>query len=467
MAQAPTVAMPKRLPLVVEPENRDDTTLKDARLVNCYTEKSKDGTYNIYKRAGTLTQSQPSGGAANGYGVYNWKNDIYSIFGATMYKNGTPLSGTLDTTGGVYRFNQILGSTNKMFFDNGVKAYNYDPSGGIVQVTDVNLITNRVKGSAYLDASTYVMNNTATIQASALNDTTSFPALNTLIAQIEPDGGVALAKQLVYVIAMKQWSTEVFYDAANATGSPLGAVQGAKVNFGCVNADSVQDIDGTLFWIATNRSAAPQVMAMDNLKAEIVSTKPIDRLLDELDFTNVFSWQFKDEGHKFYIVTIKNSNLTLAYDLTEKMWHQWTDTNGNYFPVVASTYTSTLQHIWQHETNGKLYYGDRDYTNDDGNVIQCDIYTPNFDGGTKRRKQMEALEFIADKQAGSTLMVRVNDYDYDPSKWTNFRAVDLSKNQPRLTNCGTFTRRAHNLRHRSNTTMRLQAIELQLDIGTL
>ena len=467
MAQAPSVALPKRLPLVVEPENRDDTTAKDARLVNCYTEKSKDGTYNIYKRAGTLLKSQPSGGAASGFGVYNWKGDIYSIFGATMYKNDVAVSGTLDTTGGVYRFNQILGATNKMFFDNGVKAYNYDPSGGIVQVTDVNLIANRVKGSAYLDASTYVMNNTATIQASALNDTTSWPALNTLIAQIEPDAGVALAKQLVYVIALKQWSTEVFYDAANATGSPLGTVQGAKVNFGCVNGDSVQDIDGTLFWIATNRSAAPQIMAMDNLKAEIVSTKPIDRLLDELDFTNVFSWQFKDEGHKFYIVTIKNSNLTLAYDLTEKMWHQWTDTNGNYFPVVASTYDSTLRHIWQHESNGKLYYGDRGYTNDDGSVIQCDIYTPSFDGGTRRRKQMNALDFIADKQAGSTLMVRVNDYDYDPAKWSNFRQVDLSENNPRLTGCGSFKRRAHNLRHRSNTQMRLQAIELQLDIGTL
>lgn len=465
MAQAPTVDLPKRLPLVINPENRDDTAAKDAKLVNCYCEKGDDGMQYIYKRAGMLFASQPPAAAATGRGTYNWKNDVYTIFGNKLYKSGVAVTGTVDTTNGVYRFNQILGTTNKLFFDNGVTAYNYDPVGGLAAVTDVNFTAPRVKGSAYLDASTYVMNSSAVIQASALNDTTSWPSLNVLTAQIEPDGGVAVGKQLVYVVAFKQWTTELFYDAANATGSPLGPVQGAKINYGCLHQDSVQDIDGVLVWLSVNRSAAPQIVLMDNLKAEVVSTKPVERLLKGLDYTTVYSWSFKEEGHRFYILTIKNSNLTLAYDLAERRWAQWTDTSGNYVPIVAATYDSTLRHIWQHESNGNLYYGSRAYTNDANSIITADIYPPVFDGGTKRNKLMNQMGFVTDQTPGSILLVRKSDDDYQ--SWSNFRSVDLSRKHPVLTNCGSFRRRAYHMRHQCNTSMRLMAVELQLDIGTL
>jgi hypothetical protein len=302
----------------------------------------------------------------------------------------------------------------------------------------------------------------------ALNDPTLWTDITNLLgAQIEPDEGVFLAKQLVYVLALKSWSTEVFYDAQNTTVSPLGPVQGAKINYGCVSADSVQEIDGTLLWIATNRSSAAQVILVDNLKPTIVSTKPIERILGAADFTNVASFGIKYDGHRFYGITLKNDNITLVYDLTDKMWAQWTDENGDYFKIVSSTYLAGTGRILQHETNGKLYLFDSDYTSDAGAVITVDLYTPNFDGGMRRRKQMTMMEFIGDQTVGSTLQVRVNDSDYEDSKWSSFRLVDMGVRKPILANCGTFMRRTTQIRHQSNTRMRLQAIELQLDIGTL
>jgi len=59
----------------------------------------------------------------------------------------------------------------------------------------------------------------------------------------------------------------------------------------------------------------------------------------------------------------------------------------------------------------------------------------------------------------------VSDDDYQT--WSNFREVDLSKNRPMLTNCGTFRRRAYHFRHQSNTPLRIQAVELMIDLGTL
>lgn len=468
MAQVETVALPKRFPLILQPENRAEDTTKDARLVNGYIETNKKtGELWVYKRPGLAQSGTAQTGA--GVGVFNWLGNIYSIFGATMYKDGVALAGALNTAGGVYRFSQSLGATPRLQFGNGVVNYNYDSGAGIVAMAGANLPSSPVKGIVYLDGTTYLLDSTASIRGCAvINDPTDWSdVLNRISAQIEADNGVHLAKQLVYVIVLGQWSTEVFYDQQNTAASPLGPVQGAKINYGCAHQDSVQEIDGTLIWLSTNRSSAYQVVLVDNLKVQVISTKAVERLLGEADLTTVYSFGLKYEGHRFYGITLKNDNITLVYDLAEDLWSQWTDANGNYWPIVSSTYSTTAGRILQHETNGKLYLLDAAYTNDDSVIFPVDLYTPNFEAGTKRRKHLGMLEIVGDRVTGSELLIRSNDYDYEADKWTNFRRVDLSQRRPQLLNNGTFTRRAYHLRHQSNTRFRLQALEMQLDLGTL
>lgn len=566
---AQTVALPKRWPMIIEPGNRDESTNQDAKLVNCYVETNQIGQekeFWVYKRPGLIVDPD-AGGTGAGEGAFNWLGDIYAVFGTTLYKNAVSI-GTVDGTGGVYRFDQVLGATPKMVLGNGVSAYYYDGttltqinaygsvlaahfvigakytitttgttdftligaaastpgtvftatgigSGTgtaaltatsfvigvtykilVVGTTDFTLIgasantvgtvftatgvgvgtgtvqstnfpTPLVKGWAYLDGTLYAMTPKAHILGSNINDPAYWDPLNDILAQIEPDLGVALGKQLVYVVAMKQWSTEIFYDAGNPVGSPLAPVQGAKINYGCASANSVQNIDDSLIWLCTTRSASIQVILMEGLKATIVSTKQIERLLDHVDLSTVYSFQFKDEGHSFYIVTIKNANLTLVYDMREKVWHQWTDENGNYFPFVSSSYNTNRQHLFQHESNGNMYYADRDYLDDAGKTITIDIYTPNFDAETKRRKTLNMIYFSADQIADSTLSVRYNDNDYDPIKWSHYRLVDLGNQKPQLQNNGTFVRRAYHFRHAQPTRFRIKAVDLQLDLGTL
>lgn len=464
--QAQNPSAPTRLPLVTDPENRADLPDKDARLVNCYAERAKGQEYWIRKRFGTLKDATNSQSAAAGSGLYNWKGNIYSVFAATLYKNGSSL-GTVDSTGGVYAWSQTLGATNYLVLGNGAKAYTYDGTT-LAQITDGDFPSAFVKGWAYLDSTTYVTKPGGPTQGSDLNDPTAWDALNTITAQIEPDAPVATAKQLVYVIILKQWTTEIFYDAANATGSPLGTVQGAKVSYGCASADSVQTIDDALFWLSTTRSAMTQVIMLAGLKAEVISTPQVERLLDDVDFTQaIYSWQLKDQGHSFYVVTSKSANLTLAYDIKERLWVQWVDVNGNYLPIVASTYTSTMGHLLQHETNGNVYLADEAYYNDDGSVITVDIYSPQFDGGVDRRKYLSLMRVVADQQAGSVLRLRKNDHDYDATRWSGWRSFDLSQKRPIITECGTFDKRAFNFRHQSNTPLRIKAVDLQIELGVL
>lgn len=264
---------------------------------------------------------------------------------------------------------------------------------------------------------------------------------------------------------MKEWTIEYFFDAGNSVGSTLGSVQGMKVNYGCASADSVQRINDVLVFVCTSQGAMPQVCMLNQGQLTIVSTEAIDRLLAVADFSIVYSWQLAINGHSFYALTFKNSNITLVYDIAQDLWHQWTDENGNYLPIVASTYDSQKRHILQHENSGELLYINSTYYSDNGVAITVDIYTPNWDAGTYNKKQLKRLSIVADQQPGSQLQIRYSNNDYQT--WSTFRTFDLSQQQPMLTDWGTFRKRAFHLRHTANTPFRIRAIEASFDIGLL
>ena len=466
--QMESMILPPRLPLVVVTGNRNRNFDKDARLINCFLETDDAGELWVFKRPGlSVLYGNP---AATGRGSYYWRGDVYHIADGTLHKNNVAIGSGLDQAGGSYRFSEILGAIPKMVFGNGAKTYAYNGTtiSSDLHTIDIDFPAATVKGIVYLNGATNVMDSYGQIWGSVINSVDQpgdWSAINYVAAQIEPDPGIALAKQLVYVVAFNSWSTEVFFDAGNPTGSPLGPVQGQKISYGCATAESVQQIDDRLLWISATRSGAVQVSLLDQLNHQIVSTKPIDRLLQGSDLASIASLQLKVNGHNFYILTLRDRNLTLAYDMAENLWHQWTDAAGNYFPFVSYTYNSSRQHLLQHESNGDIYLASPEVYTDAGNRIISDIYTPVFDANTRRIKQLNIMEFIGDQDEGSILQVRRSEDDY--KTWSNFRQVRLDMKRPLLINCGSFRKAAYHFRHNSATAMRMQAVEVQYDLGAL
>jgi len=455
--------LPPRMPLYATFANRDETVDKDARLLNGYVEKDAVGEIHVFKRPGMALHTTLSG---TGRGICNWNGDIYAVFGADLYKNGVSI-GTVDTTGGVYCFEPTLGGTPKLTLQNGVYGY-YTDGATVTKVTDIDFpgSTNLSKGIAYLNGVSYVMDKAAGIRGSDPNDFSSWDPLNLIVAQIEPDAGVRLAKQLVYVVAFKEWTTEVFHDAGNSTGSPLSSVEGALVECGCYHADSVQDLDSTLFFMSSTQAGSIAVHMLSKLKVTQISTPALERLLEKADYSDgVYSWCARLGGHKFYVLTIPAQNLTMVYDVSTQEWFQWTDAEGNYLPIVAATSDAAKNVIVQHESNGKLYYLSSSAFTDDGELFSWELYTPNTDLNTRQRKHLGRMLFSADQVHGCHLEVRHSDDDY--TNWSAFRTVDLGEKLPMLTKCGTFTRRAWHMRQRTAARLRLKAVDLMLDVGTL
>ena len=453
---------PQRLPLIISAENRNSAVWKDARLVNGYMEKSGDDVW-VIKRPGLSSYSSQS--AASGFGLFYWNGSVFSIWGSTLYKDNVAISGTVDTTGGVYTFNKCLGATPKLYFQNGVKGYTWDSTNGLVNITNAAYPAALRKGSAYLDGTLYVVDSGSNIWGSNLNDPQTWNSLNVIVAQIEPDPAVALEKQLVYVCCFKQFSVEMFYDAGNATGSPLAPVSGAKVSSGCFNQETVREVNGIIFWVSQTDKGGLGVMKMEGLKATPIETPAITKILQADPFTTVYAWTCKFESHVFYVLTLKASNLTLVYDTTTNLWYQWADPYGNYFPIVASTVTPTGETLVQHETNGEVYELSPSTFTDNGTAMTLDLYTPIFDGGVSLRKYLSSLSFVGDQVAGSILAVRVSDDDYQT--WSQFRYVDLNTPLPRLEHCGTFVKRAFHFRHPWGVPLRLRGIDVKIEVGTL
>lgn len=435
------------------------------------TTSGGESKYFTVTNAYTFTDT----GAAGTSGTPPTSNTSYA---GILYKNGSFVASGLDTTGGVYSFSSILGATPKLVLQNGKFGYAYDDTSGIsanLHSINASYPEYTCKGLTYLNGATYVMQHffgteitPAVIWGSKVNSVDQagdWDPLDFLTAQIEPDSGVYLAKQLVYVVAIKEWSTEFFFDAGNSTGSPLQSMQTNKISYGCASADSVQRIGDLLLWISSDREAGRQIIMLDNLRPKIVSTQEIERLLAEDDFSTVFSWQIKIGGHSFYVLTLKYSNITLAYDLYQNKWSVWTDDDGNYLPIVACAKNGTGNYLLQHEVNGFLYYAGQQYPDDNGSLIPITIVSPEMSFGTQRRKQMGMLTFLGDQIPGSTMSVSFSDDNYQT--WSQPREVDMSLKLPNIPNCGTFRRRAMKIEVNHNLWWRLQAVEAQVSLGTI
>ena len=507
--QAPSVSIPKRLPLVNRLQSRSLNLQpeKDARLVNCYAEyDAEDRAYWVYKRFGINANahySGPNNVYGRGIGVTlpavaaqpNASSQIWvaqetdgkphifveNVDIASMTSN--VLYGLVDIIplGALASKDVcILNPYSGVYAASGapLQLYLVQNISGVLSTIAVPTPSSPVS-IASLDGYTFYIDTTGAVYNSDANNPATFTATSVIYASSAPSRGIAVANHLSYIIAFTDVTGQVFYDAGNPTGSVLSPVPDAQLPVGCFFKDSIASIDNELFWLTYNTTGTVQVGRLTNLSYQTVSTPSIERLLTRLNLPLgnttdwIYGWALKLSGHRFYGITSISGNFTLVFDIDQQLWYQWTDANGNYWPIVAigaqdlgTDNTSVGQYV-QRRDAGQVYDISDQYVfnTDYGNAVPVDIYTPNFDGGTVRRKYLRTMYLDGDK-VPAKLKVRYSDDDYNT--WSNFREVDLSLKKPRLSRCGTFDRRrAYHFRHQAPTTFRIRDVDVQLDIGTL
>lgn len=473
----------QRIKLTREINARDGGAAgKDEDLINVFIEPivnkaAQDNRHFIVKRAG-VSIVEASVASAKVRGMFFWEdasklyyavsNDIY------VYNVNTGVSVTLanpfGTTTGEVGFCLFLydDGTSKVCATDGTTLITIDSSNTVVTVSDPDLPSPHLPQPVFLDGYLFLAKSgTASIYNSDLNDPTAWTAGNVIDAELEGDDLIRIAKLNNYLLAFGSTSVEYFWDAAEATGSPLNRNDTPiKINS---YLGGFAQFGNNIFYIGVNLGGQPDVYKLSDFRIEELGTPTISRFLNSTG-RNIADWagtivSFK--GHTFYVLNASD-DITYVYDVDTKLWARWAYQGTSNFPIVAAATVQTTANVFsyfaQKTDTSTIYKFDEDLFQDNSTNFTCVVVTEASDFGTLNRKTMRRLSFIGDRPtANADLSVQWSDDDYQT--YSTARTVNLNQDLPCLYNLGWFRQRNFKLSFTANENLRLQEMEAEINKG--
>ena len=385
-----------------------------------------------------------------------WRGDLDTAVGTSIALSPTVASQQ-------YQFNSFQTST-RLLIKNQSNMWVYD-SGSITVVTEAGYPTTTVPGIVVLGGSAYVMDPSGLIYNCALDNPYYWPALNVLGADYEDDAGVCLVKYLNYVVAFGTYTTQVFYDAGLAGGSPLRPYLNANMKVGCTAAATVCQVGTTVVWVGQTQQGSRQVMMFNGLTPQPISTPAIDKILtSQLTPSSMRAFCFSANGHVFYVLNGAHlASRALVYDFSIKNWYEWEHSIFAGFDYLASADLHAVTTYLLHPTNGNIYAAGTTLYDDDGSPFTVYLRTKIFDADIQRKKFWGRLDLVGDQNPG---LLNISFSDDDGQTYSLARQVNMNNDRPALFRNGASRRRLFVASQTDSNPMGLESFEQQFEIGT-
>jgi hypothetical protein len=369
--------------------------------------------------------------------------------------------------------------------------------GVVTQVQDARYPPVTVPGIVVMGDYAYVMDPTGLIVNCDTNNPQYWPGQNFVGADYSGDGGVAIAKESNYLIAFGPSSTQWFYDAGIAVGSPLMPYLAANSRTGCVDGLSIQNIGGNLYWYGQDESGMRGIMRFNGTTGQVISPRAFNLLLKEGYSRFYFpsstqALAISTETRSFYVYPCEYGIATggglpgsVVYDVTMNEWYLWTPgNNGAYtsivsgFPFVCSAavnpstpspsgHTSLMLSIRSFQI---AFISDENFVDKFQNIsfdIPTTVQTGIYDTGTNRMKFWGRQDIIGDQihaVSGGTISVSVSDDDYE--SWYTANSIDMTTPRPASFRWGASRRRAFKLLWNTSNLLRIRGLEQQYSTGS-
>lgn len=344
-------------------------------IVNAVISKVQDVfSENLQKEHTFYLQPRPSMDFSASYtsydhvarGSFYWSqtNQVYQAIGERLYRVDSSYTGT-EVTGSGNRYG-IGSSTSDDDFECRVKftemkngtaylvsqiskfdgtdwtsseTWTCTSSHTMAKITDAQFPTNAIPGLVEIDGYLFVVASDGKIYNSDLNAPASW-AGDYISTTRESDRGCTITKHLNYLVFIGDRSIEFFYNAGNASGSPLARVDGAYLRIGCVSPHSVTTIDNGTAFVARALDGNFYVAVLSGMQALRVSSDYVDYVLSTLTLAQIkqiYAYSMMVNGTEFYIMQIPGSTpLTLALNLSVKTWTVWCNSDATArFPILA------------------------------------------------------------------------------------------------------------------------------------
>lgn len=453
---------------------------KDARYVNCFAQTVTDeitGTKRVYavKRPGFATQSTPASGN-KGYAIFVWTGkdagtDVISGFGetnSTIY-NGTSSLGAI--TGRVTGITETVITTTPTLLvsSSDSTGWYYDTTVGVMtKITDADFPGNASEtlgGTfAHLDGFACVLTTSGKLYASDLNSGTGWTVNNFSSTNAYPDKGVGAVRHKNFIMAFGTESVEFWYNAG-LSPFPLARATALTLKVGAISADAIGEISDTKFWIGSTPQGGLSLFQYDGSLSR-VSHPEQDAAFVLAGAANITVTTIRTFGRSFVLVIA--GATTHAYCIEEKHWGEWSSETVLWSKCAGVSRGSTMVNyaVTNAGTSGKVYVMNTASLvfTDDGTTYTMRAQTSNVDLGTNRTKFWESAEVVGDEEeSSSTVTLLYTDDDYQ--NYTSWGTLDLADEERKASMLGSSKRRAWVLTHSANTPARIEALELEVEVG--
>jgi hypothetical protein len=453
--------------------------------------------------------SEDAGTDSKGRAIHYWDEatSLHIFNNGELFKGSYTTSISTSPTAGTKRgYFFELGTTLILVNPESDEAFTIATNGTVTEITDTDFppkdtpAVGLAHGGAVLNNVLYVLTETGLVYGSDNGDATSWNALNFLGASRSNDGGVYLGKHHDNLAVMGPSTIELFYDAGNSTGSPLSRRQDVAYNIGCGSAESVWEVGDRMFFIGVTSPGMLGVYSLENFGLSKISDAPTDSFITQSivkDGFEAVGSGFAAHGHWFYCLTLKSTPgditpaITLVYDAVVNKWYEWDITVNDLskFPIVdfGKREADTSRAGDGLFANGDIFtinddilpldsllastywvddYAETGYVTEasgSGTNIVMKSRTGMYDGGSNRYKYPSSLRFAGDRTPNSQTLT-IKWADENNSSFNTGRSQDMSINskEHRL---GRFQRRNHEITYSGSDIVRIEALEMKLEVG--
>jgi len=282
----------KQLKLIWALYNRGYAGSPQAIATNGYFDilkdrQTKDEDAHFVKRDGV---SEYPYELANGNvrGMYYWEDqdklfvaydtaiDIITGSSGVFIATVTPFT----TTTGDVGFTEFYydDGTTKVVAADGDKLITIDAANTVVTSADADLPTPFRPHIVFLDGYLFlVKTGTSDIYNSELNDPLSWVPGDFLTAEMLPDTLTRISRLNNYLVALGSASVEYFFDAGNASGSPLQRNDTPVKQLGFLGGFA--SFANKIYFVGQAQNTAPMIYMLEDFKVEAIDNPPIRRLL--------------------------------------------------------------------------------------------------------------------------------------------------------------------------------------------
>jgi hypothetical protein len=451
-------------------------------------------------------------------GMYVWEKSAGTVYyfvvhDVSVYTSTTGLAGswtvvnTLATSAATpVGFTEFIDSTNTktLVLVDGVEGFVFTTNAAGTKITDGDFPTPHVPYPVFVDGYLFLAKaNTGDIYNSNLNNPALWTAGDFISSELYPDDIKALVKINNYILAIGTQGSEYFYDAGNATGTPLARQEGASLPFGTILPYSLASNKNTVVLIANNNDGTATLKAIEDFKHKDISPPWLFPYLSEV-FTNTGTspsglrgYFIRHKGDLCYVFKLPGVSGfgCFVYSFDTNFWTEYkgygddenftVDCTSSPTTNVLTTYVAGLY------SNSAIYFGTlgpsglssvyttsavyagTDYYHISGPTattynIKTQLRTANLDFGTLNLKFMNRLGVGIESFAPPLVQnLSVSTCDDDTTVFTTARTLQATQSvgYPFVTQLGSFRQRRIKIDYDGARSMRYKFIELDLNKG--